>query len=235
MDNKKEDSLKGKINSRENYEPKKTDMPKEEDMKKLKTKLDNFKKEIVKKFKFTIALGVLPAKASHLFEEEEGLPKEIIDTKPLHVIMLIPEDQYKNIPKIKPEVVELVKKSKENIWVHIKTPVDLWNYGLDSRFEFADAIAAAFPLYDTGFLGAARVASIHKSLVMRTFDRYVTSYVIGGSLVRGTSTEDSDVDVVVIIDDTDVKRMSRMELLEKLRAKIYDYVREATALAGVKK
>lgn len=79
-----------------------------------------------------------------------------------------------------------------------------------------------------------RVASIHKSLVLRKFEKYVASYVIGGSLVRGTADKTSDVDTFVVIDDTDVKRMPRLELLEKLRGIIYDYIREASALAGVK-
>ena len=236
MSEKKKEDLKEKIASSERYEAKAPEQEPvgSEEIKKLKSKMDTLKKNILKKYKFTMSLGILPKGSFSLFEEEEGLPKDIVESKPLHVIMIIPEEEFKNIPKIKVGVIELVKKSKENLWVHIKTPVDVWNYGLDSRFEFIDAISATFPLHDKGFLGALRVANIHKSLVQRTFDRYVTSYVIYGSLVRGTASEDSDVDVVVIIDDTDVKRMSRMELLEKLRAKIYDYVREATALAGVR-
>jgi len=235
MDEKKKEDLKEKIISRDRYEPRKEEMQIESpDIKKLKTKLDNFAKGIVKKFKFTMAIGILPKNSNVIFEEEEGLPKDVIDSKPMHIVMLIPEDEFKNIPKIKVGVIELVKKSGENLWVHIKTPVDLWHYGLDSRFEFIDAISASFPIIDKGFLGALRMTNIHKSLVMRTFDRYVTSYVIAGSLVRGTAGENSDVDVFIIIDDTDVKRMSRIELKDKLTAKIYDYVREAVALAGVK-
>ncbi len=204
------------------------------DFEKLKGKLEGFKKTIIKKYKFTIALGLLPGNAAALFEEDEALPKEVIDSKPLHMMMIIPEDEFKNIPKIKPEIIKMAKETGQNLWVHIKTPVDLWNYGLDSKFEFLDAISASFPLHDNGFLGALRVVSIHKSLVLRKFEKYVASYVIGGSLVRGTADKDSDVDVFVVIDDTDVKRMPRIELLEKLRGIIYDYIREATALAGVK-
>ena len=204
------------------------------DLEKIKSKIETFKKAVLKKYPFTMAIGLLPMSAFPLFEEDEGLPKEVIETKPLHVLMLIPEDNYKEIPKIKPEVVKIVKEAKENLWVHIKTPVDVWNYGLDSKFEFIDAISASLPIHDTGFLGALRVANIHKSLLLRKFEKYVTSYVIGGSLVRGTAGKDSDVDIFVVIDDTDVKRMSRMELLDKLRGIIYDYIREATALAGVK-
>ncbi|MBI3334101.1 nucleotidyltransferase domain-containing protein [Candidatus Pacearchaeota archaeon] len=200
----------------------------------LKEKLENFKKAVVKKYSFTMALSLLPMPAYQMFEEDEGIPKEIADTKPLHMAMIIPEEQFKNIPKIKLEVIKLVKEMKENLWIHIKTPVDLWNYGLDSKYDFLDAVSQSFPIYDKGFLGALRVASIHKTLVLRKFDKYVASYVIGGSLVRGTAGKDSDVDVFVVIDDTDVKRMSRVELLERLRGMIYDYIREATGLAGVK-
>lgn len=44
----------------------------------------------------------------------------------------------------------------------------------------------------------------------------------------------SDVDIYIIIDDTDVKRMPRLELKEKLRNIIYSYVMQAGELAGVK-
>jgi uncharacterized protein (UPF0332 family)/predicted nucleotidyltransferase len=205
-----------------------------ENLEKIKAKIDGFKKAAVKKYPFTIAIGLLPVNSFALFEEDEGLPKEAIESKPLHLMMIIPEDNYKDIPKIKPEIVKIAKETKENLWVHIKTPVDIWNYGLDSKFEFIDAISASLPVHDQGFLGALRVANIHKTLLLRKFEKYVTAYVIGGSLVRGTAGKDSDVDVFVVIDDTDVKRMPRMELLDKLKGIVYDYIREATALAGVK-
>src|SRR3989338_4341848 len=214
--------------------PAEQSVPAVSDVEKLKEKFEGFKKAILKKYPFTISLGLLPGQAAPLFEEDEQLPKEVVEKKPLHVLMLIPEDQYKDVPKIKPDVVKLLKEAEENSWLHIMTPVDLWNYGLDSRYEHVDALAASFPLHDKGFLGALRVASIHKTLVLRKFEKYVASYVIGGSLVRGTAGKDSDVDTFVVIDDTDVKRMNRIELLEKLRGIIFDYIREATALAGVK-
>ena len=92
----------------------------------------------------------------------------------------------------------------------------------------------AYPLFDKGILGALRVAQIHKSLVLKKFEKYVYSYVIGGSLVRGEVIQTSDVDVYIIIDDTDVKRMPRLELKEKLRNIINSYVMQAGELAGVK-
>ncbi len=68
-------------------------------------------------------------------------------------------------------------------------------------------------LYDTGILGALRVTEIHKSLVLQKFEKYIVSYCIGGSLVRGDTIQTSDVDVFIIINDTDVKRMPRREYL----------------------
>ncbi|MAE49656.1 hypothetical protein CMI48_02395, partial [Candidatus Pacearchaeota archaeon] len=122
----------------------------------------------------------------------------------------------------------------ENVWMLIKTDVDLWYAGMDSKFDVLDSVGASFPLYDNGFLGSLRVANIHKTLVLRKFEKYVASYVVFGSLVRGTADKTSDVDTFVIIDDTDIKQMPRLQLLEKLRGIIYDYIREASALAGVK-
>src|SRR3989344_5996676 len=240
MEDKKPESLSGHIASGNKYN--KPNIPVEdnkgqEHIDKLKTKMESFKKAILKKFPFTRSLGLLPVKAFPLFEDEEiadDLKEQVKKEKPLHIIMIIPEEEYKDIAKIRPEVIKIAKESGEKIWVHIKTEVDLWNYGLDSKFNFVDAISACMPLHDSGFLGALRVANIHKSLVLGRFDRYIASYVIGGSLVRGTVGPDSDVDVFIVIDDTDVKRMSRIELLERLRGIIYDYIKEATVLAGVK-
>lgn len=204
------------------------------EMEKTREKLDNFKKAVLKKYPFTQAIGIIPPQASDKIEEEEEIPEADRKEKPMHLLMVIPEDNFKEIPKIKPEIVKLIKDIKPKVWVHIKTPVDLFNYCLDSKFDIAEAIAMSFPLHDTGILGALRAAQIHKSLCLRKFEKYVASYVIAGSLVRGTANKTSDVDVYIVIDDTDVKRMPRLELKEKLRGIIYSYIAEAEELAGVK-
>lgn len=246
MDEKKPKNLGTELNSQKRYEsapapssPSQINnkiSPEEaaKEFEKLKNELEEVKKKIVKKYPFTRFIGVLPQSVLPIFAEDEAMPVEVEKTNPLLVMICIPEDNYKDIPKIKPEILKIVKESGKNIWLSIKTEVDLWNYGLDSKFDMIDAVSASFPLHDTGFLGALRLANIHKSLVLRKFEKYVASYVIGGSLVRGTAGKESDVDVFVVIDDTDVKRMPRIELLEKLRGIIYDYIREATALSGVK-
>ncbi len=202
----------------------------QKNMEKTKKEIEKLKSFIVKKYKYVQSISILPPASIKLFIEEEEIPKET--EKHIHVYIVVPEDKAKEIPKIKQEIIKQIGKQK--IWIQVKTPSDIWENCLDSKFELSGAIAMSFPLYDKGILGALRVAEIHKSLVLQKFEKYVVSYVIGGSLVRGEAVKTSDVDVFVVINDTDVKRMPRLELKERLRGIIYQYVAEASALAGVK-
>jgi predicted nucleotidyltransferase/uncharacterized protein (UPF0332 family) len=204
----------------------------QKDIEKTKKELEKLKSFIVKKYPFTQSISILPPQVIKRFIDEEDVPKET--EKHIHLYMIVPEEKLKEIPKITQEIVKQIELLKQKIWLQIKTPVDVWENCLDSKFELTSAIAMSFPLYDKGILGALRVAEIHKSLVLQKFEKYVVSYVIGGSLVRGDAVKTSDVDVFVIINDTDVKRMPRLELKERLRGIIYQYVAEASALAGVK-
>jgi len=219
------------------YSPNKNLMP--ENPEKMKKEMDKTKKEIeklknfiLKKYPFTQVLGILPPASIKHFIEEEEIPKET--EKHMHLLMVIPEENMKEAGKIKTEIIKQIEELKQKIWLNLKAPADLWELCMDSKFELIQAIAMSFPLHDTGVLGALRVAEIHKSLVLQKFEKYVVSYVIAGSLVRGEAIPTSDVDVFIIINDTDVKRMPRLELKERLRSIIYQYVGEASALAGVK-
>ena len=230
--------LDNKYSSRKPIMPENTSEVQKE-LEKAKKELEKFKGFIVKKFPFTQAIGILSPQSLKIFVEDElgeGVPKEQTEGlgKKVHLYMIVPEDKFKEIPKIKKEIVAEIDRTKQNVWVYIKTPVDIWEACLDSKFDIVNFIALSFPLHDTGILASLRVAEIHKSLVLQKFDKYIVSYVIAGSLVRGDVTKESDVDSFVIVNDTDVKRMPRLELKERLRGMITQYIAEATALAGVK-
>ncbi len=201
-------------------------------MEKTKKEVEKIKNIILKKFSYVQAISILPPQAIKFFIEEEDVPKETENHIHLHVI--VPDEKEKEITKIKTEIVKEIEKLKQKIWLHVRTPSDIWEICLDQKFELSAAISMSFPLHDTGILQGLRVAEIHKSLVLQKFEKYVVSYIIGGSLVRGDVVKESDVDVFVIINDTDVKRMPRLELKERLRGIIYQYIAEASALAGVK-
>jgi len=227
------------------YSSKKSVMPEsssqvQKELERAKKELEKIKSFIIKKYPFTQAIGILSPQSNKFFIEDE-LGEDIAKgqaenlEKKIHLYIIVPEEKFKEIPKIKKEIVAEIDKTKQSIWVYIKTPVDIWESCLDSKFELVNFIALSFPLHDTGILSSLRVAEIHKSLVLQKFDKYIVSYVIAGSLVRGDVTKESDVDSFVIINDTDVKRMPRLELKERLRSMIQQYIAEATALAGAKK
>ncbi|MEA3414448.1 MAG: nucleotidyltransferase domain-containing protein [Nanoarchaeota archaeon] len=222
------------MNLNENY---KTNIPKvdpraeKKKFEKTKKELDKIKDFIIKKYKFTQAVGILPPQAIPKFIEEEEAPEDSKDS--VHLVVLMPEEKIKDLPKIKVEIIKELEKSKEKIWLHLMSLPELWEVCFDQKFELSGAISMSYPLYDKGILGSLRVAEIHKSLILQKFDKYVVSYVIGGSLIRGEAVKSSDIDVFVIINDTDVKRMPRRELLERLRGMIYQYVAEASQIAGV--
>jgi len=231
------------MNLGNNYSPNKPIVPSQNElqkgMEKTKKELNKLKLFILKKYPFTQAIGLLPPQSVKLFIEEEvgeNIPKEEFEKlhKKIHLFMIVPEEKLKEIPKIREEIVKQIEKEKHNVWIYIKTPVDVWELGLDSKFELLSAIAMSFPLQDSKLLSALRVAEIHKTLVLQKFERYVVSYVVGGSLITGSAIKTSDLDVFIIINDTDVKRMPRLELKERLRGIINQYISEAHALAGVK-
>jgi len=231
------------MNLDKNYSTKSNIIPEnpEKDVKKMdkmKKELEKLKGFIIKKYPFVQSISILPPQSIKDFLEEEigdDIPKEKFEKlqKKIHLFVIVPDDKEKKFSEIKKQIVEQIEKTKQEVWIHIKTPSEIWEICTDQKFELYAAMAMSFPLHDKGILGAMRVAEIHKSLVLQKFEKYVVSYVLGGSLIRGDATKDSDVDVFVIINDTDVKRMPRLELKERLRGIIYQYVGEAGALAGV--
>jgi uncharacterized protein (UPF0332 family)/predicted nucleotidyltransferase len=236
MEKDKDNSIP-EMNIENKYSEKKSKIPEnsthaQKEMEKTKKEVEKLKNFIVKKYPFVQAIGILPPQSIPIFIEEEEVPKE--SEKHIHLYMIVPEDKLKEIPKIKQNIIAKIDSLKQKIWLQVKTPMDIWEGCMDSKFEITNAIGMAFPLYDKGILAGLRVAEIHKSLVLQKFEKYVVSYVIAGSLVRGDATKTSDVDVFVIINDTDVKRMPRLELKERLRSIIFQYISEATSLAGLK-
>ena len=67
------------------------------------------------------------------FIDEEEIPKET--EKFIQLYVIIAEDKFKQIPKIKKEIVKQIETLKQKVWLQIKTPVDIWEMCLDSKFE----------------------------------------------------------------------------------------------------
>ncbi len=199
----------------------------------LKAKLETFKKEALKKFPYITSISLIPPEASDLFEEE-AMKKEAEKEKFMHLYIVLPDEKEKEYSKFKLWAIKAVQDIKPRIWLHVVLTRDLWEICYDGKNEMVDAIAASMPVHDKGLLGSLKVANWHKIMCLRKFENYIVSYVMAGSIIRGNATKTSDVDVYVIVDDTDVKRITRAELKSKLRGIIEGYAFEAGEITGIK-
>ncbi|MCW1301262.1 MAG: nucleotidyltransferase domain-containing protein [Candidatus Nanoarchaeia archaeon] len=71
-----------------------------------------------------------------------------------------------------------------------------------------------------------RYVEIYTASILEKFKHYIKAVVIWGSSRTGIGKrKSSDIDVAVIVDDTDVQRMSRPELKERLFQHLYERAR----------
>ena len=202
-------------------------------LKAIKEKLDKFQKEIVKKFdKYIIGVALLPPP-----KPKEG---EKVNKDQINVLVLVDDTDSKKMSKYELKkklgaiIADLAKKIDKNILPETVILTELWQSCFDGKYELLNLIAMSAPVYDTGMLAAIKITEIHKTMVLKKFERYIVSYVLAGSLVQGKATKTSDIDVWIVIDDTDVKRMTRAELKDKLRAIIIGMGIEAGEITHIK-
>lgn len=217
------------------------DLPKEADevFKKKEALLDKFKKSVIKEHKdVTIGISLLPP-AKILPTDTPELKERL--KKQINVLVLIEDviSKSKEGYIIRDKVNKSVsKKAQELDKDLIATVMDIYELRescFDGKYDIIETIAAGFSLYDPKeLLAALRISVVHRKMVLQRFEKYIVSYVCVGSLFRGDATS-NDIDVAVVVDDTDVKKMTRVELKDKLGAIIRTMGFDAAQLTKVKK
>ena len=201
-----------------------------EKLKEIKTKLDSFKEKILKEYKKNIiGISLLPPPPKGKDEKKED---------EFHVFILAHEDDIKKVFDVRDKLITNIDKVAQEIDKRLKPQVmmvdELKEACFDAKYDLIQLIANSAILFDsTDMLVALKVAEIHKSMVVKKFEKYIVSYVAAGSLFRGEKS--NDIDIYVVVDDTDVKKMSRFELRDKLRNIIIDMSFDAVDMVGVKK
>ena len=211
----------------------------------IKTKIDKLKQEITKKHKEIIGISLLPNISPLRFssymdsgiKKEEKLEEE--NKEKINLLVLVDDQDKKEMFEIKHKITksvqDIAKEIDSNFLIKVKLIFEIKEDCFDGRNEFLQLISLSAIFYDpVEFLAAIKVSEIHKNMVIKKFDKYIFSYIAAGSLFRGDK-KSNDIDVYIIVDDTDVKRMSRYELKERLRGIILSYGAEASRIAGVKK
>ncbi len=215
------------------------DLPKEaqEKLALMKDKLDKFSKAITKEFKEVIGVALLPPRKIHpedkvSKEEEEKIKNGI------NVLVLITTEDRKDWFELKEKVTKAtLKKAEEIDKTLMPTVMDLFDVRescFDGKYDVLAMIASSAPLFDPqDILAAIKIAEVHKSMTLKKLEKYIVSYVGAGSLFRGEKSH--DIDVYLIVDDTDVKKMTRAELKDKLGAIIRGMGAQASEMTGVQK
>ncbi len=205
------------------------DLPKEvqEKLKSIKTRLEKFKKKVLEKYKpYIIGIALLPPEKDN---------KEKINVLVLDDDSEAPDEAKGALKEgVTKGIEEIAKGVDKNLVPHVMLLTELWQDCYDGKHEPLQMIAMGAPIHDTGMLQAIKIAEIHKTMIVKKFEKYIVSYVLAGSIVQGRSTPESDIDVFVVVDDTDVKRMTRAELKDKLRAIIIQMGYEAGEMTGIK-
>ncbi len=212
----------------------------------IKKKLDKFKAELLSKFgEYVSGIALIPPPKPEQIQqaEQEGQPQQkpaASDAGDIHVLVLVDDSDSSKMPKFELKqklstiVDETAKKTDEAIKPRTIILSELWQSCYDAKYEMLQLIAVSAPVYDKGMLAAIKLSEIHKTMALKKFERYIVSYVLFGSLTRGEATAESDIDVAIIVDDTDVKKMTRAELKDKLRAIIIGMGIEAGELTGIR-
>lgn len=222
----------------------------EKKLKALKEKLDKFKEKVLDKFgDYIVGISLLPPEKPPMKEKEDksekkekGEKEEKVKEEEQKINVLIIVDDTTSQKMSKDElhhkfssiISQMAEETDKNITPQSVLLTDIWQNCYDGKYELNKLISLGAPIYDTGMLAAIKIAEIHKSMVLKKFEKYILSYVLAGSLVQGRATHTSDIDVWIVIDDTDVKKMTRAELKDKLRAIIIGMGIEAGEMTGIK-
>jgi len=198
----------------------------------IKEKIEKFQKIILEKFdKYIMGISLLPPPKTDKPEEEKDK---------IHILVLVDDSDSKKMSKfeLRDKLIKIMEETAKDIDKNIipQTLIisELWQNIYDAKYELLQLISVSAPVFDNGMLSAIKIAEIHKVMVLKKFEKYIVSYVLAGSLVQGRATKTSDIDVWIVIDDTDVKKMTRAELKDKLRAIIIGMGIEAGEITGIR-
>jgi predicted nucleotidyltransferase/uncharacterized protein (UPF0332 family) len=217
----------------------------EKKLKALKQKIDKFKDQVLDKFgDYIVGITLLPPEKPQEKGKEDKKDKKDDKAKAeeekINLMIVVDDTSSQKMTKeeLHQKFSTIIKKIAEDVDKKMVTQSillsDVWQNCYDGKSDLNKLISVGVPIHDTGVLAAIKITEIHKSMVIKKFDKYILSYVLMGSLTRGKATPQSDIDVWIIIDDTDVKKMTRAELKDKLRAIIAGMAIEAGEMTGIK-
>ena len=102
----------------------------------------------------------------------------------------------------------------------------------DSNYEILKEYGQSIIYEDErGFISALKTIDIHKNMTLQKFEKYVVAYVGAGSWLRAEKS--NDFDIFIVVDDTDVKKISRLQVKDQLTKIIWDMSYQVKEITGI--
>ncbi len=207
----------------------------------LQKLLNEFKDKVLEKFgDYIVGITLMPPEKLSEKEVEKDPKKAKELEKKISLLVVVDDTTSKKMTKdelhkkFSTIITQIAQDLDKNLAPQSVLLTDIWNNCYDGKYDLNHLISVSAPVFDSGMLAAIKISEIHKSMVIKKFEKYILSYVLAGSLTQGRATATSDIDVWIVIDDTDVKKMTRAELKDKLRAIIIGMGAEAGEMTGIR-
>lgn len=134
------------------------------------------------------------------------ITKNIITGNNIHEVI------KKRVNKIK----KIVKEENVDLTYSIIHLEELWNKFNDYPKLWSYSFSNGFIVYSTKVIDSLILSIKLKEKILGKFERYVLAVCFSGSVARLTYNDKSDFDIFIVIDDTDVKKMTKNELRERI-------------------
>src|SRR3989344_5332221 len=150
-------------------------------------------------------------------------PKQPPQEDFIDILVLVDDSDSTKMPKfeLRNKLVTIIDGMAQDIDPKLRAQVmilsELWQNAYDAKYEINGLIAMSAPLFDKGMLAAIKIAEVHKTMVIKKFERYIVSYVLAGSLTQGKATETSDIHVYILTDFWDSLKEANPVIFTLLR------------------
>src|SRR3989344_3283820 len=159
---------------------------KAENIDEIKKSLQEAKAKIDKFEKYVMGISLLPPKKEDKGKVDLFVLFDDSDSKKMNKLEL--RDRLFSISK------SIASEIDKNFIVEIALLSELRQDCYDSKWELTGLLGIGMIIYDPNdLLAAVKISEIHKSMVLKKFDKSIVSYVAAGSLFRGEKANDIDV------------------------------------------
>src|SRR3989344_1439827 len=102
----------------------------------------------------------------------------------LPVLVLVDDSDSKKMPKeeLRQKLTSIVESTAKEIDPLLTPQIlllsELWMNCYDAKYDILQVIAMGAPVHDNGMLSAVKIAEVHKSMVLKKFEKYIVAYVL---------------------------------------------------------